>query len=90
MIPTDCVAGALKAALPDGGKIMLFCSYTNAQNIKDRIQGIQAGLAGSNIQIIDVLADGAKSDVAQKNAQEALANLMRPEALPRTTILAGR
>lgn len=78
-IGTDNVAAGkqaaklLLAALPDGGKIMMFASYTNAQNIKDRIQGIQAGLAGSKIQIIDTLADGAKGDVAQKNAQEALA-----------------
>jgi ribose transport system substrate-binding protein len=66
-------AALLKAALPDGGKIVLFCSYTNAENIKDRLQGVQAGLAGTKIQIIDVLTDGAKSEVAQKNAQEALA-----------------
>jgi ribose transport system substrate-binding protein len=78
-IGTDNVAAGqqaaklLLAAMPDGGKIMLFASYTNAQNIKDRVQGIQAGLAGSKIQIIDIMADGAKSDVAQKNAQEAIA-----------------
>jgi ribose transport system substrate-binding protein len=30
-------------------------------------------LAGSNIQIIDTLADGTKSAIAQKNAQDALA-----------------
>ncbi len=65
-------AALLKEALPSGGKIVLFASYLNAQNIKDRIQGIQAGLAGSNIQILDTIADGAKSDVAQKNAEDAL------------------
>jgi ribose transport system substrate-binding protein len=65
-------ADLLKAALPHGGKIVLFASYLNAQNIKDRVQGLQAGLAGSNLQIIATLADGAKSDVAQKNAQDAL------------------
>jgi len=78
-IGTDNVAAGkqaaklLKAALPDGGKIMLFGSYTNAHNIRDRVEGIQTELAGSNIQIIGTLADGAKSDVAQKNAQETLA-----------------
>jgi ribose transport system substrate-binding protein len=30
-------------------------------------------LAGSNIQIIDTLVDGAQSDIAQKNAEDALA-----------------
>ena len=78
-IGTDNVAAGtkaaelLKAALPQGGKIILFVGYPNAQNAKDRIQGIQNGLAGSNIQIIDTLADGAKSAIAQKNAQDALA-----------------
>jgi ribose transport system substrate-binding protein len=77
-IGTDNVAAGkqaadlLKAALPNGGKIVLFVSYLNAENTKDRIQGIQAGLAGSNIQIVDTLPDGAKSAVAQKNAEDAL------------------
>jgi ribose transport system substrate-binding protein len=66
-------ADLLKAALPNGGKVVLFVSYMNAENTRDRIQGIQAGLAGSNIQIVDTLADGAKSSVAQKNAEDALA-----------------
>ena len=66
-------AELLKAALSQGGKIILFVGYPNAQNVKDRIQGIQNGLAGSNIQIIDTLADGTKSAIAQKNAQDALA-----------------
>ena len=77
-IGTDNVAAGrqaaelLKAALPQGGKIVLFASYPNAQNIKDRMQGLQTGLAGSNIQIADTLVDGAQSAVAQKNAQDAL------------------
>jgi ribose transport system substrate-binding protein len=66
-------AELLKAALPQGGKIILFVGYSNAQNTKDRVQGLQNGLAGSNIQIIDTLVDGAQSDIAQKNAEDALA-----------------
>lgn len=65
-------ADLLKAALPQGGKIALFVGYTNAQNAVDRIQAIQTELAGTSIQIVATLADGAKIDVAQKNAQEAL------------------
>jgi ribose transport system substrate-binding protein len=65
-------ADLLKAALPQGGKIVLCVGYTNAQNAVDRIQAIQAGLAGTSIQIVETLADSAKIDVAQKNAQEAL------------------
>jgi ribose transport system substrate-binding protein len=66
-------ADLLKAALPQGGKVILCVGYTNAQNAQDRIQAIQTGLTGSNIQIIDTLADSTKTDVAQKNAQDALA-----------------
>lgn len=67
-------AGLLKDALPKGGKIVLFVGYPNAQNAKDRIQGLREGLAGADIQIIDTAADATKPDVAQKNAQAALAN----------------
>jgi len=66
-------AELLKAALPQGGKIILFVGYANAENTKDRALGIQQGLAGSNIQIVDTLLDGAASDIAQKNAEDALA-----------------
>jgi len=66
-------AELLKTALPQGGKIILFVGYANAQNTKERLAGIQDALAGSNIQIVDTLADGAEITVAQKNAQEAMA-----------------
>jgi ribose transport system substrate-binding protein len=65
-------AGLLKEALPQGGKVVLFVGYANAQNTRDRVQGFQDALAGSNIQIVDTYADGAKTDVAWKNAQDAL------------------
>ncbi len=77
-IGTDNVAAGMqaaeliKAALPQGGKIAVFVGYPNAQNAKERIQGIQNGLAGSNIQIVETFADDTKSTVAQKNAQEAM------------------
>ena len=66
-------AELLKAALPQGGKIALFVGNLNAQNAKERIQGIQSGLAGSNIEIIDILANEGKPTLAQKNAEDALA-----------------
>jgi ribose transport system substrate-binding protein len=78
-IGTDNVAAGvqaadlLKAALPQGGKIILFVGYTNAQNVEERIEGIKTGLAGSNLQIIDTLADDSRGTVAQVNAEEALA-----------------
>jgi ribose transport system substrate-binding protein len=66
-------AELLKAALPQGGKIALFVGNPNAQNAKERIQGIKNGLEGSNIQVIDTLANAGKSTLAQKNAEDALA-----------------
>jgi ribose transport system substrate-binding protein len=78
-IGTDNVAAGkqaaelLKAALPEGGKIILLVGYTNAQNVEARVEGIKSSLAGSNLQIIDTLADGSKVTVAQENAEEALA-----------------
>lgn len=46
----------LKAALPQGGKIILLVGYPSAQNARERIEGITNGLAGSSILIIDTLA----------------------------------
>lgn len=66
-------ANLLKAALPQGGKIVLCVGHTNAQNAIDRIQAMRSGLAGGSIQIVDTLVDATKTDVARKNAQDALA-----------------
>ena len=66
-------ANLIKAALPDGGKIALFVGYVKAQNTKDRVQGIQTGLAGSNIQIVETLEDDQNSALAGKNAADAIA-----------------
>lgn len=78
-IGTDNVAAGgqaaelIKEALPDGGKIALFVGYANAQNTKDRLQGIKAGLAGSHIEIVETLEDGQKSSVTGSNLRTALA-----------------
>ena len=66
-------ADLIKAALPGGGKIALFVGYGKAQNTKDRIRGIQDGLKGSNIQIVDTLEDGQNSAGTRKNVADALA-----------------
>jgi ribose transport system substrate-binding protein len=65
-------AELLKAALPQGGKIVVLLGYPTAQNVKERVEGIKAGLAGSNIELVDILADESKATVAQKNAGDAL------------------
>ncbi len=65
-------ANLIKTALPNGGKIALFVGYANAQNTRDRLQGIRTGLAGSNLQIANTLEDGQNSAVAEKNVLAAL------------------
>ena len=62
----------IKEALPDGGKIMLFVGFLDAQNAKDRIGGIKKALDGSKIEIVDIRTDDADHVRAQKNAEDAL------------------
>jgi ribose transport system substrate-binding protein len=62
----------IKEALPDGGKIMLFVGFLDAQNAKDRMAGIKKALEGSKIEIVDVRTDDADHVRAQKNAEDAL------------------
>jgi ribose transport system substrate-binding protein len=62
----------IKEVLPNGGKIMLFVGFLDAQNAKDRMAGIQKALAGSNIEIVDTRTDDADHVRAQKNAEDAL------------------
>jgi ribose transport system substrate-binding protein len=62
----------IKEALPQGGKIMLFVGTLDAQNAKDRAQGIRDQLAGSGITIIDVRTDDTDTVRAQKNAEDTL------------------
>ncbi len=65
--------GLIKSALgPAGGKIVLFVGKSDAQNAKDRIQGIRDALAGSNITILDVRTDDADHGRAKSNAADEL------------------
>ncbi len=49
--------GLIKEVLPSGGKIVLFVGTLDAQNARDRLDGIKQVLAGTNIQILDVRTD---------------------------------
>ncbi|MFN3409682.1 MAG: substrate-binding domain-containing protein [Limisphaerales bacterium] len=77
-IGTDNVAAGaeaatlLKAALPGGGRVALFVGYANAQNTRDRVAGIRAGLAGSNLQLVETFEDGQKSALVGENLTKAL------------------
>jgi ribose transport system substrate-binding protein len=77
-IGTDNVAAGrqagqlIKQAIPQGGKIMVFVGKLDAQNAKERLQGIKEALQGSNIEIIDVRTDDTDQVRAQKNAEDTL------------------
>jgi ribose transport system substrate-binding protein len=62
-------AGELvKKALPGGGKIMAFVGKREAQNARERFQGLKESLAGSNIEVIDLLTDDNNKVQAKDNA----------------------
>lgn len=77
-IGTDNVAAGRQAgelireAIPEGGSIMLFVGKRDAQNAKERIQGVTEALAGSNIRIIDVRTDDVDDVRAKANAADTL------------------
>ena len=77
-IGTDNVAAGRQAGqlirevLPKGGKIMLFVGKRDVQNAKERIQGIEETLEGSEIKIIDIRTDNADQVQAKSNVADAL------------------
>ena len=77
-IGTDNVAAGrmageeVKAALPNGGKIVLFVGKKDAQNAKERIQGIEEALKGTKIEILDVRTDDTDRAKAKANVADAL------------------
>jgi len=62
----------IKQAIPNGGKIMVFVGYADAQNAKDRFGGIKKELEGSNVSIIDLRTDDTDNVRAQKNVEDTL------------------
>ncbi len=66
-------AGAqMKAALPGGGKAMLFVGTMDADNARERVQGIREALTGGNIEILDVRTDESDFARAKRNAEDTL------------------
>ena len=65
----------VKKALPNGGKIMVFVGKKDAQNARERFQGLTESLAGSNIQILDVRTDNADHVRAKANVTDTLVNV---------------
>jgi ribose transport system substrate-binding protein len=78
-IGTDNVAAGhqageqIKQALPNGGKVMMFVGTMDADNARERVQGIKDAIAGSKIDIVDIRTDGVDFAKAKANVQDALA-----------------
>lgn len=77
-IGTDNVAAGreagklIKEAIPGGGKIMVFVGRLDAQNAKERLQGITEELKGSNVEIIETRTDENDRARARGNAEDAM------------------
>jgi ribose transport system substrate-binding protein len=77
-VGTDNVAAGqqagklIKEALPQGGNIMLFVGKRDAQNAKERIQGLEEALKKSSVKILDVRTDDTDHIRAKQNVSDTL------------------
>jgi ribose transport system substrate-binding protein len=62
-----------KKAMPDGGKCIGFVGLLGADNARERIDGMKAALAGSNVELVDVRGDDIDMTRAKRNVEDALA-----------------
>jgi len=58
--------------LPHGGKIAIFVGSVSADNAAQRIRGIEEGIAGRNIQILDKREDGTDPAKARSNVEDII------------------
>ncbi len=77
-IGTDNVAAGrqlgeeLKKALPNGGRIYAFVGSVDAQNAKDRLDGVKDAIKDSKIILVDTLQDGTDHTKAKTNVADIL------------------
>ncbi|MBN1359738.1 MAG: sugar-binding protein [Sedimentisphaerales bacterium] len=62
----------LKELLPDGGKVMLFVGRKDAQNAKERIEGLTEEIQGTGIDIVDIRTDDIDRVRAKANVNDTL------------------
>jgi ribose transport system substrate-binding protein len=66
-------AGSLMLkALPNGGKCIGFVGLLEADNARERIEGIKAAIAGSKVELIDVRGDDIDQTRAKRNVEDVL------------------
>jgi ribose transport system substrate-binding protein len=62
----------LKETLPNGGKIMVFVGKSDAQNARERFDGLKEAISGSKIEILDLRTDDTDLVRAKANVADTL------------------
>ena len=62
----------IKELLPNGGQIVMFVGKIDAQNAKERIEGVEAELQGTTIRILDIRTDDIDRIRAKANVNDVL------------------
>jgi ribose transport system substrate-binding protein len=65
-------AGEAAKKIIGKGKVVGLVGYATAQNAQDRIAGVKKAFEGSDLQLVEVLLDDVKPEVALSNAQTAM------------------
>lgn len=73
----------LKKLLPDGGKVAAFVGTLAADNAKQRLEGIKAGVAGSKVEVVVTKEDNKDMTKARSNVEDVI------NANPDVTVLVG-
>jgi ribose transport system substrate-binding protein len=62
----------VKEALPNGGRIMVFVGKSDAQNARERFEGLKEALQGSKVEVIDLRTDDTDLVRAKANVADTL------------------
>lgn len=65
-------AGQAALEVVGSGKMVGLVGYATAQNAQDRIAGFQKAIEGTELELVEVLLDDIKPEVALSNAQTAM------------------
>jgi ribose transport system substrate-binding protein len=65
-------AGQAALEIIGSGKVVGLVGYATAQNAQDRIAGVNDALEGTDLELVEVLLDDIKPEVALSNAQTAM------------------
>ena len=65
-------AGEAAKKIIGKGKVVGLVGYATAQNAQDRIAGVKAAFEGTELELVEVLLDDVKPELALSNAQTAM------------------